>query len=244
MRRYGHVGQTWWARGQLAGNAYELGRWDEALEHIEAVLAYVAAGTPHYFESGCRLSRAAISFARGDDRTFAEDIDRSLELAAKATDPQATAPVVAVVACLRAWGGDLRGARELLDSALETARSWEFGFEMIEYESRSRLRSWISIGSSSVFHPWRFWTRREDAPRRRSTITTFWPRPTRSRTSEMQATRQISGSAPASACSLRAASRRAWQQLERALAFYRGVRATRFIAEAESLLAGAAQRSA
>ena len=85
MRRYGHVGQTWWARAQIAGNAYELGRWDEALEHIEAVLAYVAAGTPHYFESGCRLSRAAISFARGDDRTFAEDIDRSLELAAKAT---------------------------------------------------------------------------------------------------------------------------------------------------------------
>ena len=33
-------------------------------------------------------------------------------------------------------------------------------------------------------------------------------------------------------------------QLERALAFYRGVRATRFIVEAESLLAGAAQRSA
>ena len=52
MQRYGHVGQTWWARGQLAGSAYDLGRWDEALEHIEAVLAYVAAGTPHYFESG------------------------------------------------------------------------------------------------------------------------------------------------------------------------------------------------
>ncbi len=33
-------------------------------------------------------------------------------------------------------------------------------------------------------------------------------------------------------------------QLERALAFYRGVRATRFIAEAESLLAGARRQSA
>ena len=134
MRRYGHVGQTWWARAQLASTAYELGRWDEALEDVEAVLAYVAAGTPHYFESGCRLSRAAISFARGEDGTFAEDIDRSLDLAAKATDPQATASVVAGVACLRAWSGDLRGARESLDSALETARTWEFGFELIEYE--------------------------------------------------------------------------------------------------------------
>ena len=121
MRRYGHVGQTWWARGQLAGTGYELGRWDEALEHIEAVLAYVKAGTPHYFESGCRLSRAAISFARGDDSTFPEDIDRSLELAARATDPQATAPVAAAVAGLRVWCGDLPGARASLDSALEIA---------------------------------------------------------------------------------------------------------------------------
>ena len=81
------------------------------LEHAEAVLAYVEAGTPHYFESYRRLARAFITFARGDDRTFAEDIDRSPALAAKATDPQATAPVAAAVAGLRAWCGDLPGAR-------------------------------------------------------------------------------------------------------------------------------------
>ncbi len=34
------------------------------------------------------------------------------------------------------------------------------------------------------------------------------------------------------------------EQLERALAFYRGVRATRFIAEAESLLASTEQQTA
>ena len=33
-------------------------------------------------------------------------------------------------------------------------------------------------------------------------------------------------------------------QIERALAYYRGVRATRFIAEAEALLAGAEQQTA
>jgi hypothetical protein len=33
-------------------------------------------------------------------------------------------------------------------------------------------------------------------------------------------------------------------QIERALAFYRGVRATRFIAEAEAVLAGARRQSA
>ena len=40
-------------------------------EHAEAVLAYVEAGTPHYFESGSRVSRAAITYARGDDSTVA-----------------------------------------------------------------------------------------------------------------------------------------------------------------------------
>ena len=52
MRRYGHVRQTWWARGQLADTAYEIGRWDEALEHAEAVIAYVEAGTPALLRVG------------------------------------------------------------------------------------------------------------------------------------------------------------------------------------------------
>ena len=92
MQRYGHVGQIWWARGQLADTSFETGRWDEALEHADAVIAYVEAGTPHYFEGGCRLVRAAIAFARADDRTFETDIDRALVLAEKATDAQQKAP--------------------------------------------------------------------------------------------------------------------------------------------------------
>ena len=234
MRRYGHVGQTWWARGQLAGNAYELGRWDEALEHIEAVLAYVAAGTPHYFESGCRLSRAAISFARGDDRTFAEDIDRSLELAAKATDPQATAPVVAVVACLRAWSGDLRGARESLDSALETARTWEFGFDMIEYEV-ALAAALLDLDPEQLGVPP---VAVLDTPRRRATAALY----DHDLLGAAEALAELGNASHEADLRLRAGERLLTEgrveegvdQLERALAFYRGVRATRFIAEAES----------
>ena len=51
MRRYGHVRQTWWARAQLVDTAFESGRWDEALEHVEAVIAYVEAGNPQYAEA-------------------------------------------------------------------------------------------------------------------------------------------------------------------------------------------------
>ena len=42
--------QTWWARAQLVDTAFETGRWDEALEHAEAVIAYVEAGNPQYIE--------------------------------------------------------------------------------------------------------------------------------------------------------------------------------------------------
>ena len=78
QRRYGHVSQTWWARNQLVDSAFETGRWDEALEHAEAVIAYVDAGNSLYLEAGCRLVRAAITFARGDDGVFGAEIDRSL----------------------------------------------------------------------------------------------------------------------------------------------------------------------
>ena len=243
MRRYGHVGQTWWARGQLAGSAFELGRWDEALEHAEAVLAYVEAGTPHYFESGSRFSRTAIAYARGDDSTFAEDIDRSLQLAEKATDPQATAPVVAGAAGLRVWAGDLPGARTLLDSALETARSTGLGIKLIEYD--------VALVAAML-----------DLDREQLGVPPVAPLNARSRAAAALYEHDLLGAADALA-ELGAASHEAYlrlragerllgegrveegvDQLEQALAFYRGVRATRFIAEAESLLAGARRQSA
>jgi hypothetical protein len=244
MRRYGHVGQTWWARGQLTGIAHELGRWDEALEHAEAVLAYVEAGTPHYFESGCRLARAFISFARGDDRTFVEDIDRSLELAAKATDPQATAPVAAAVAGLRVWCGDLPGARASLDSALEIARETAIGLEIIEFEA-------LLVTALLDLDPEQLGLPRVavlDTPVRRASAALY----DGDLLAAADALAELGHATLEGYLRLRAGERLLNEgrvedgvdQLERALAFYRGVRATRLVAEAESLLAGAEQQTA
>ena len=134
-RRYGHMRQAWWARTQLSQTAFETGRWDEALEHAEAVIAYVEAGNPLYAEAGCRLQRAAITFARGDDGAFDADIDRSLALAAAATDPQARWPISLYAAYLRLWAGDRGGAQRLLDSTLEAARASEVAMDLIHYEA-------------------------------------------------------------------------------------------------------------
>jgi class 3 adenylate cyclase len=244
MRRYGHVGQTWWARGQLAGTAFELGRWEEALEHAEAVLAYVEAGTPHYFESGSRFSRAAIAYARGDDSTFAEDIDRALELAEKATDPQATAPVIAGAAGLRVWAGDLPGARTLLDSALETARTTEIGMKIIEYDV-ALVAAMLDLDREQLGVPP---VAPLDAPRSRAAAALY----EHDLIGAADALAELGAANTEAYLRLRAGERLLGdgriedgiEQLERALAFYRGVRATRFIAVAESQLAGVDRQTA
>ncbi len=243
MRRYGHVRATWWARGQLAEGAFEIGRWDEALEHADVLIAYVEAGNPHYIEFSCRLVRAAITFAR-DDGAFDAEIDRSLALAAEATDPQVRAPTSANAAYLRLWEGDHAGAQQLLESSLETARATEAGVDLIHYEA-ALLAALLGLDPAELALPP---VEAADTPRQRATAALLEG--------------DLLGAADALA-ELGKVNDEAYlrlhvgrqlldeghadegrAQIERALDFYRGVRATRFIAEAEALLAGARRESA
>lgn len=244
QRRYGHIGQMWWARGQLADMAFETGRWDEALEHVDAVIAYVEAGTPHYFESGARLDRAAILLARDHEGALDRDVERSLELAAEATDPQARLPVCIFSAYLRLWAGERVAARGLLDETLEYALADAFGMEIVHYET-SLVAALLDLDPPELGIP-----PVPDAatPRERATAALL--------------ERDLLGAADALAelgkvndeayLRLRAGESLLAEgsvvegsaQVESALAFYRGVRATRFVAQAEALLAGARRQSA
>ncbi len=243
-RRYGHVRRIWWTRGQLVDTAFESGLWDEALEHVAAVIAYVEAGNPQYAEAQCRLVLAAITFARGDVGAFDAEIHRSLALAAEATDPQAKGPVSVYAAYLRLWASDRAGAQQLLDSSLETARTSEFGIALIHYEA-ALLAALLELDPEELAIPP---VDVADTPRKRATAALLEG--------------DLLGAADALAelgkvndeayLRLHVGSRLLAEgredegraQVERALDFYRGVRATRFIAEAESLLAGARRESA
>jgi predicted ATPase/class 3 adenylate cyclase len=243
MRRYGHVSQMWWVRGQLTDTAYERGLWDESLEHAEAVLAHVAAGTPHYFESGCRLARASIAYARGDDATFESDLRRVLELTAQATDPQISATNAAIVATQYARAGDRERAVSSIEAAVEVVAQAEAP-DLITYEG-AVVASLLELdpeqlGLSPIVD--------DGTPRRRAAAALY--------------EHDLSGATDALAelgfasdemyfrlhvgkellAEARVAEGR--EQVERALDFYRGVRATRFVAEAEALLAGVAQKTA
>lgn len=236
--------RTWWARTQLVNTAFETGRWDEALEHAEAVIAHVEAGNPLYAEAQCRLARAAITFARGDVGAFDAEIDRSLALAAEATDPQAKGPVSICAAYLRLWAGDRAGARQLLDSTLETARTSEAGIELIHYEA-ALLAALLELNPSELAIPP---VGVAETPRQRATAALLEG--------------DLFGAAAALAelgkvndeayLRLRTGGQLLAEghteegraQVERALVFYRGVRAARFIAEAEALLTDTHRQSA
>ncbi len=108
-RRYGHVRQTWWARtpaGRHGVRDRTLGRGARARRGRDRLRR---GWQPAVRRAQCRLVRAAITFARGDAGAFDAEIDRSLTLAAEATDPQAKGPVSVYAAYLRLWAGDRAG---------------------------------------------------------------------------------------------------------------------------------------
>jgi class 3 adenylate cyclase/tetratricopeptide (TPR) repeat protein len=89
---YGAASEARWLRGQQAGMAYFLGRWDEALEFGERFIAECEAGSPHYLYHRALAERAEIRRARGDFEGALPDLRRSLALAREAGDPQALHP--------------------------------------------------------------------------------------------------------------------------------------------------------
>ena len=242
--RYGHVRRTWWARTQLVDTAFETGRWDEALEHAEAVIAHVEAGNPQYAEAQCRLARAAITFARGDAGAFDAEIHRSLALAAEATDPQAKGPVSVYAAYLRLWAGDRVGAQQLLASSLETARTSEVGVDLIHYEA-ALLAALLELDPSGLAIPP---VGVAETPRQRATAALLEG----DLFGAADALEELGKVNDEAYLRLRAGEQllaeghaeEGQAQVERALVFYRGVRAARFIAEAETLLTGIQRQSA
>ena len=235
QRRYGNVRQTWWARGQLVDTAFETGRWDEAVEHAEAVIAYIEAGNPQYVEAQCRLVRSAIRFARGDAGTFDAEIDLALTLAAEATDPQAKGPVSIYAAYLRLWAGDRVGVHQLFDLSLETARTTDFGLRLIHYEV-ALLAALLELDPAQLALPH---VAVADTPRERATAALLEG----DLLGAADALVELGKVNDEAYLRLHVGSRLLAQgredegraQIERALAFYQGVRATRFVAEAEAL---------
>jgi class 3 adenylate cyclase/tetratricopeptide (TPR) repeat protein len=242
QRRYGHVSQTWWARTVLVDSAFYTGRWDESLEHAEAAIAHVEAGNALYLEAGCRLTRAAIGFARGNVNAFDAEIARSLALAGVATDPQAKWPIVLYAGYLHLWTGDLVAAQQLLVESLEAVRGTQD--DLTQY-GQALLAAFLKLDPEGLPIPP---LETAETPLQRATAALLEG----DLVGGADALAEIGMVSDEADVRLRAGkqllaeghSEEGRAQIERALVFYRGVRATRFVAEAEALLADAHLQSA
>jgi len=119
--RFGDASGARWLRAQCASSAVALGRWDEALEALDAFIAECEAGSPHYLESATRASRARIRKGRGDIDGALADWRRALALARDAGDPQEVLPQLGGAVAMFAAHGFLEETQSLAQELVELA---------------------------------------------------------------------------------------------------------------------------
>jgi class 3 adenylate cyclase len=226
-RRLGDAWHVRWFSGELAFDRYLEGAWDEALVFADEVIAGVEEGWPHYMESSCRDTRTLIGLARGDDVGALADSERSVELGRSVVDPQVLWPALAVRARVLATLGQQQAAGELLDelasATLEIAPGAAVTAEAaLALVATGRPAAFLEAAWAILTTPWIEAGEavcRGEFARAAEIYAEIGSRP-----DEANA-RLLTGEEP---------------EVRRALDFYRSVGATRYIREAESLLAASA----
>jgi class 3 adenylate cyclase/tetratricopeptide (TPR) repeat protein len=239
--QYGQKAFARWFRGVVVPAEYELGEWDAAIPHADAFLTEVEAGSPHYLASQCYLSRSLMRLGRADADGAAADAEQALAHARRAKDPQALFPSSAVAAHVFMEVGDreraLPPAEEFL-AAVAGGRGLGFALTQLH------VLSWVLTAAGR-------------GPEVADALERFAPNPWAragiafGRGDPVEAAEILAGIGAVTSeayCRLTAArmlveqGRRAEadEHLNRALAFYRSVGATRHVCEGESLLAASA----
>jgi tetratricopeptide (TPR) repeat protein len=81
------------ARGSLIGRLVDIGRWDDAMTAADRFIAESEVD-PHYQEISARVARASMRVARGDVVGADADTVAAMALARRAKDPQALVPAM------------------------------------------------------------------------------------------------------------------------------------------------------
>jgi hypothetical protein len=235
--QFGVVRNVPWFLVDVANGKYWHGEWDEAVNHIDKAIH----GLDHTasLQYAARLVRGRIRLARGEQAGAAEDAARALELARSANHPQSLLPSLVLMARVACAEEAKNQAAALADETLQLVA--EIGFQTISSWFAPELVAVLrTLGRQGDFLPV---ARRATARSRWFDAAETFDSAEFGRAAELYA--EI-GSLPDEAYARLCAaeqlieeSRRAEadEQLERALAFWRSVGATRYIREAETLLA-------
>jgi predicted ATPase/class 3 adenylate cyclase len=236
--RLGLANQARFSRNVELWLLFREGRWDDALPETEEFLAACEAGTPHYHEGGMRLRRAEVRLARDDTEGALLDLRRIVPLARKARDPQQRVPWLSGCAQLLFEAGEIEEARELAREALG-AQGTSPGFgglvdlalvakdlgcadELAAVLERGARTKWVDAALAALA---------DDFGRAADLLDEIGD-------VVLEAIACLRAAEQLVATGRRA---EAEEQLERALAFWRSVRATRYIRQAETLLADASE---
>jgi class 3 adenylate cyclase/tetratricopeptide (TPR) repeat protein len=235
--RFGEEIGLGFLRGQWVGWLVLEGRWDEALSLADELIAASQAGSPHYLESFWLANRALIRHGRDDLAGAVADSRAALELARRATDPQAVETVLDTASFVLADAGQPEEALALVNELLEGKAKRgsllldQLGFVWVLVDADEAERVLAALEGAPSW-PW------QEAARAiaRGEIVAG--------ADALEAAGVLSDAAYArlrAAESLVAEGTRAEadEQLRSALAFYRSVGATRFVRQGEALLAAA-----
>ncbi|MGA7986837.1 MAG: adenylate/guanylate cyclase domain-containing protein [Candidatus Dormiibacterota bacterium] len=238
--RYGLSRFVTWLQASMGHSCYALGDWDAAHTSAEHFLADVEAGSPHYLAADGYMIRAEIRLGRDDAPGALRDAEQSLALARLAKDRQILYPALAAAGQIFLECGDAERAGALADELLENLRTP--GSSLV-YADALHALAWtlIKLGRGEDLLAC---TVQSDIP---------WVLAARAFASgDFGAAAGIHASMGAVtdeardrlvlAESLIGRGRRAEAdiELQRALAFYRSVGATRYIRQGEALFAASA----
>jgi class 3 adenylate cyclase/tetratricopeptide (TPR) repeat protein len=238
-RRLGTRATLRWTRGGLIGLWFELGNWDKSWPAADESLAESEALGPHYQDTWIRVCRSWMRLARGDTQGALADQRQSLISARQAKDPQVLCPALSGSAYVLAMAGRAEEAQPVLSELFGLNVTEEGTLDESSVDCvlaaeilgrRDEARRWLAARRDS---PW-FVAVRELADRE--------PVAAAEALDAMGAARSAALARLRAGQELARTGRRAEadEQLRRALSFFRSVAATRFIREAEALLAASA----
>jgi tetratricopeptide (TPR) repeat protein len=236
-RRIGMEGGITWNKAEVAFDLCLAGRWDESLAIVDAEVARMEAGAPHYLEVQHRQTRARIRVGRGDAVGALADAERGVEVGRSAGDPQALLPTLAerarVLLLLGRTDEATASIQEILDSLDPVPGmdwAWWIVAAAIVLAEVGRAEEILTLGGEDLPSRWvvaaRHWAN-GDLPGAADVLEEIGSAPDEAHARTREAERLISSGHRAAAEPF----------LSRALELYRGMGATALIREAERLLA-------
>jgi class 3 adenylate cyclase/tetratricopeptide (TPR) repeat protein len=227
-QRRGHVPGMRFVDGNLIDTDFVLGRWDAAEQRARAFLA-ASAVEGHYMDSIALSTLSIFELGRDQLEDALHDADQAIVLGRKVRDPQALVPTLAIAAFVYAEVADTARATALLEELEPVVYIASVPMAFFA-AARLGLAKEFRAATSTFLRGTR-WDRAADA-----VLDGRWPDAAREYA-------EMGAPGFAAFCDLRAAESHAAvanEHLARSLQFWRSVGASRFVREAEALLAKSA----